>query len=398
MKSWAVKLGKGIGAMKRDGIWRGGKRSVQSFFKLFGKVGSGDILFISSGVGDSAKYRSGRQAEELKLHGFKCSITVQDNPLLPRYADRFKIFIFQKTIFSKSVAKMIENIKAQKREIIFETDDLVFDPEYVRQMDFFAKMNALEKKQYETGVGSEILNDEYVKTCVTATAFLANKLEGHSKQVFVSKNKLSNYDANLAENICGKKTKSGGEKVKIGYFSGTASHDKDFETVKDALVFVLEKYPQVKLHLFGPLEIDYIYAKFGDRVKKHPFVSWEKHLENIAGVDINIAPLEIGNPFCESKSELKLIEAGIVGVPTVAAATQTFQEAIEDGVDGFVAGDDEEWKEKLEKLILDSDLRKSMGQKAREKVLKNYTNKNSCNEEYYNYLRNVIASEAKQSR
>ena len=75
-------------------------------------------------------------------------------------------------------------------------------------------------------------------------------------------------------------------------------------------------------------------------MKKHPFASWEKHLENIAGVDINIAPLEIGNPFCESKSELKFIEAGIVGVPTVAAATQTFREAIEDGVDGFVAGDD----------------------------------------------------------
>ena len=396
MKSWVIKLGKGIGAMKRDGIWLGGKRSVQSFFKLFGKVGSGDILFISSGVGDSAKYRSERQAEELSLHGFKCSITVQDNPLLPRYADRFKIFIFQKTIYSKTVAKLVEKIKAQKKEIIFEADDLVYDPEYIRRMDFFEKMNVLEKKQYETGVGSEILNDDYVKTCVTTTAYLAEKLKSHGKQVFVSKNKLSNYDANLAENLCSKKTKSGGEKVKIGYFSGTASHDKDFETVKDVLVFVLEKYPQAELHLFGPLGIDDVYAKFGDRVKKHTFASWEKHLENIAGVDINIAPLEIGNSFCESKSELKFIEAGIVGVPTVAAATQTFQEAIEDGVDGFVAGDDEEWQEKLEKLILDENLRKSMGEKAREKVLKNYTNKNSCNSEYYNYLRSKIAESERE--
>lgn len=396
MKSWSVKLGKGIGAMKRDGIWHGGKRSVQSFFKLFRKVGSGDILFISSGVGDSAKYRSDRQAEELRLHGFKCSVTVQDNPLLPRYADRFKIFIFQKTIYSKTIAKMIEKIKAQKKEIIFEADDLVYDPKYIRQMDFFEKMNALEKKQYETGVGSEILNDDYVKTCVTTTVYLAEKLKYHGKQVFVSKNKLSNYDADLAENICSEKTKSGSEKVKIGYFSGTASHDKDFETVKDVLVFVLEKFPHVELHLYGPLQIDDIYAKFGDRVKKHPFASWEKHLENIASVDINIAPLEIGNPFCESKSELKFIEAGIVGVPTVAAATQTFQEAIEDGVDGFVAGDDEEWKEKLEKLILDPDLRKSMGEKAREKVLKNYTNKNSHNEEYYNYLRSKIAESERE--
>lgn len=396
MKSWSVKLGKGISAMKREGIWRGGKRAAGSFFKLFGRVGSGDILFISSGVGDSAKYRSERQAEELGLHGFRCSVTVQDNPLLPRYADRFQIFIFQKTIFSKPVAKLIEKIKAQKKEIIFETDDLVYDPEYIRQMDFFDNLNLFEKKQYETGVGSEILNDGYVKTCVTTTTFLADKLKEYGKNIFVSNNKLSNYDVGTAENIFNNKAESNGEKIKIGYFSGTASHDKDFEAAKDAVVYILEKYSQAELHLFGPLKIDDVYAKFGGRVKKHPFAPWRKHLENIAGIDVNIAPLEIGNPFCESKSELKFIEAGIVGVPTVAAATQTFREAIGDGVDGFVAGNTEEWKEKLEKLILNGDLRRQMGEIAREKVLENYTNKNSANEEYYSYLRDVIASIAKQ--
>jgi glycosyltransferase involved in cell wall biosynthesis len=392
MKSWSVKLGKGISAMKREGVLRGGKRSVVSFFKLFGRVGSGDILFISSGVGDSAKYRSERQAEELRLHGFKCSVTVQDNPLLPRYADRFQIFIFQKTIFSKTVAKMIENIKAQKKEIIFETDDLVFDPEYVKRMDFFERLNTLERKQYETGVGSEILKDEYVKTCVTATSYLAEKLKVYGKKVFISKNKLSNYDIEVAQEILENKTdlEKSRTTIKIGYFSGTASHDKDFETVKDVLSGLLEKYPQVELHLFGPLEIDHMYANFDERVKKHPFVPWEKHLENIAGTDINIAPLEVGNPFCESKSELKFIEAGIVSVPTVAAATQTFQEAIEDEVDGFVAGDDEEWREKLEKLILSGDLRRQMGEVAREKVLENYTNKNSRNNEYYDYLKSKL--------
>jgi len=390
MKSWKVKLGKGIGAMKRDGVWRGGKRAAGSFFKLFRAVGSGDILFISSGVGDSAKYRSERQAEELSLHGFGCGISVQDNPLLPRYADRFKIFIFQKTIFSKPVAKLIEKIKAQKKEIIFETDDLVYDPEFVRQMDFFEKLNSLEKKQYETGVGSEILADDYVKTCVTTTTYLAEELEKYGKKVFISKNKLSNYDIEVAEKILENKVSRDGEKTKIGYFSGTASHDKDFETVKDALADTLRKYPQAELHLFGPLEIDHIYAQLSDRVKRYPFAPWEEHLQNISGVDINIAPLEIGNPFCEAKSELKFIEAGALGVPTIAAATQTFREAIDDGADGFVAGGTEQWKEKLEKLILDKDLRKSMGEKAREKVLKNYTNKNSANVEYYAYLKSKL--------
>ncbi len=392
MKSWAVKLGKGMGAMRREGVWRGGKRSATAFFKLFRKVGSGDILFISSGVGDSAKYRSERQAEELMLHGFQCGITAQENPLLPRYADRFKIFIFQKTIFSKPVAKLAEKIKAQKKEIIFETDDLVFDPKYVRKMDFFQKLNALERKQYETGVGSEILEDEYVKTCVTTTSYLADKLKKYGKQVFVSRNKLSNYDVEVAEKILKSRIDrdDNDKEVKIGFFSGTASHDKDFGTVKEALVGLLEKYPQVVLHLFGPLKIDDIYAKFGERVKTHPFVSWEKHLENISGVDVNIAPLEIGNPFCESKSELKFIEAGVVGVPTVAAATSAFREVIDDGIDGCLAANSREWFEKLEKLVLDRKLREHMGKEAREKVLRENTNIHSHNSEYYDFLRSKL--------
>ncbi|MFA6285084.1 MAG: glycosyltransferase [Parcubacteria group bacterium] len=403
MKTLAIKAGKALSTLKREGLIKGGKRVGSAFFAMFGKVGSGDVLYITGGVGDSARYRTWRQAEELEIHGFHCSVTVQDNPFLPRYAGKFQIFIFHRVLFTPAVKKMIDRIKAQKKEIIFETDDLVHDPKYLEHMDYFKKMNRFEKMLYENGVGGEILKDEYVKTCVTTTMYLAEKLKAYGKRVFVSKNKLSNYDVRIMNDIFEKKKKPDGKKVKIGYFSGTASHDKDFETVKRVLVGILEKYPDVELNLFGPLEIDHIYAKFGERVKKHPFSPWEKHLENIARVDVNIAPLEIGNPFCESKSELKLIEAGIVGVPTVATSTQTFQEAIEDGVDGFVAGDDEEWKEKLEKLISDKDLRASMGQKAREKVLREYTNRNSDNEEYYGYLRDVIArirqlAETKQSR
>ena len=47
-------------------------------------------------------------------------------------------------------------------------------------------------------------------------------------------------------------------------------------------------------------------------------------------------------------------------------------------------------QKKLEKLITDESLRKSMGEKAREKTLRDYTNKNSHNEEYYKYLRSKL--------
>ncbi len=77
-------------------------------------------------------------------------------------------------------------------------------------------------------------------------------------------------------------------------------------------------------------------------------------------------------------------------MPTVASATRTFREAIEDGVDGFVATTEEEWTGKLERLILDSGLRKRMGERAREKSLEKYVTTSAKNGEYYSHIRSKI--------
>ena len=130
--------------------------------------------------------------------------------------------------------------------------------------------------------------------------------------------------------------------------------------------------------------------QYADRIERVPFVPREELFGNIASLDINLAPLEIGNPFCESKSELKFFEAGIVKVPTVAAATETFRDAITDGTDGFVAATSAGWEEKIGKLIKDKGLRDNMGEKAYHTALERYTTHNAKNEAYYNYLKSRI--------
>ncbi len=396
MKLLLIKFGKALHTIQRDGLISGGKRVWNAFWALFKRVKPGDILFITGGVGDSAKYRTENVAEELEMQGFKCAVTVQDNPLLPRYADKFKIFVFHRTLFSKSVEKLIQKIKQQKKEIIFETDDLVYDPKYLKYMDFFKKMNKFEKKLYENGVGGEILRDDYVKVCTTTTSFLANKLKEYDKKVFIIKNKLPKSDLemvteiemnNEAERYFAK------DNVVLGYFSGAHSHDKDFATVEDVIIELFEKFEKLKLFLGGPLEISEKFEQYQDRIVKIPYVPRRENYKNIAGIDINIAPLESDNPFCEAKSELKFFEAGILKKPTVATATQTFVEAIADGVDGFVARNEAEWKEKLEKLITSEYLRNKIGLAAYKKSKKIYTNENGSewDKEYFEYLRKVLA-------
>lgn len=419
MKATIIRyLGKILSVIKQDGFFGGIKKIFNAAFIMLKPVGSGDVLFISSGtVGNSWRYRVKNVAQELELHGFKCSSVIQEHPFLTSYCEKFSIFVFNQVNQNTQVKKLVEKIKAAGKEIIYDTDDLLFDPEYVLGQDFYQNANSFMKKFYEKGVGVEFMQDEYVKTCTTTTNYLADKLRQHNKNVFIVPNKLSKNDVEIANKILNqvqddKNSCHSGldpesrsiesevsaldpriredDKVRIGYFSGALSHNKDFATITDALMQIMEKYENVELFLVGPLDIESKLNKFENRIKQFSYAPREKHFANIASVDINIAPLEIGNPFCESKSELKFFEAGVVGVPTIASATQPFIDAIDNGVDGFVANGTEQWTFKLEKLILDENLRKSMGEKAREKAMARYTIQNSNNEEYYKHLRGFI--------
>lgn len=393
MKLLLIKIGKAWHILKRDGLMRGGRRVLAAGIALFSRVGSGDILFVTGGVGDSARYRTTHIAEALQKQGLKTSVTVQDNPFIQTYADKFSIFVFHRVLYTPSVAKLIARVKEKNKEIIFETDDLVYDPAFLKHMDYFKQMNKLERKLYENGVVGEILADPYVKVCTASTTFLADKLREKGKQVFVVRNRVSEQDVKNAESILAKKREFP-KAVRVAYLSGTPSHNKDFATITEALMALLEKYQQMKLVLVGPLDTDNQLQKFSERIERIHFLPRAKYFSAVANVDINLAPLEIGNLFCEAKSELKWIEAGLVGVPTVAAGTGTFKEAITDGVDGYVASKTEEWIEKIGELINDEKLRKQMGEKAREKILASYTTK-TFEEDYAQYLRTKIKIKGK---
>ena len=396
MKLWLIKAGKAFKTIQRDGIFKGGKRLL-AFLVLFVKsvfsVRAGDILFITAGVGDSALYRAHNQAEELRAHGFKVSVTMQDNPFLTSLDKKFKIFIFNRTLHTSAIAKLIEKIKKQQKEIIFDTDDMVFDTKYMHQTDHHKNMSYFEKKQYEKGVGEEFLKDPYVKVCSTSTQFIASKLEEYGKKVFVTTNKLSNEWLQMADDLLrsGKKERVEEDKIRLGYFSGTIGHNKDFATISDALIEILHKYPQVEIFLAGPLVLEEKFASFSKRIVRCSYAPRKKHFENVFSCDIVLAPLE-NDEFSEGKSELKFSEAGLLAVPVVAVRNQTYGGAIIDGENGFMADNREEWIQKLSLLIENRDLRKTMGEKAREKALSDYTTKNSHSEEYYEYLRKSIKS------
>jgi glycosyltransferase involved in cell wall biosynthesis len=342
MRSLTTKIGKIIQAFK-DGNFFSTLGlifdSAIQFLRLFLKRSiSGDVLFVVGGVGASSMYRGQNVAEELRMQGIDSEVVVQDNFFLVGLAKKFDVFVFHRTLFTPLIADFIEEIKREGKEIIFEADDLLYDVEYLKDIDYLKNINKLERELYEDGIGSQILKDQYVKTCTTTTRFLKKELEKYDKKVFLVKNKINNQELKWAQEILERGVKRKEGDVKIGYFSGTRSHDKDFQVVIPALKKVLGANENVKLCLAGPLEEQSELSEFKGRIEIIPFSSRKENYKNISRVDINLLPLEVGNPFCEAKSELKFFEAGILKVPTVASDTQVLVDAIDDGVDGFVAG------------------------------------------------------------
>ena len=84
----------------------------------------------------------------------------------------------------------------------------------------------------------------------------------------------------------------------------------------------------------------------------------------MARLDINLAPLEVGNPFCEAKSELKFFDAALVNVPTIASPTGPFRRAIDHGRTGFLATSADDWYVYIKRLVQDAGLREQVGRNA----------------------------------
>ena len=85
--------------------------------------------------------------------------------------------------------------------------------------------------------------------------------------------------------------------------------------------------------------------------------------------DINLAPLERQNVFTDCKSEVKYLEAGLLGIPTVASPVGGFAKAITNGQTGFLCESSPEWEAVLGNLIEQPAMRLSVGERARQTVL-----------------------------
>ncbi len=291
----------------------------------------------------------------------------------------YDIFYIHRAAWNESLEKLLRGAKRFNRLIIYDIDDLVFDQKIIPFVRVIADWPEEKKSLYRESVIRYWRAMDWADYFVAPTDFLANYIRKmFDRPAFVLRNHLDLKTAQIGNKLIGRLIKKK-ERVVIGYMSGTATHDRDFQEASGALIKILEKFPQVELKIIGPLNLDKKFRRFSSRIRKVKLVPFYDLLREMEDFDINLAPLEVGNPYCEAKSELKYFFAAILGIPTVASATDSYKFAITHGKNGFLATNENDWYQALSRLVQDSSLRRRIGDQARKQV-KFYLPDNQKNE------------------
>ena len=371
---------KTLKALKEEGITGVARKTVSYIhtakvrkqqLKYIGKTYK-DVLFINgcdyNALPHPPRYRVQHQMEQLKANNIDCDENFYLHLSLEQVRN-YRAFVIFRCPYTEELGEFIRLAKELNKTVIYDIDDLVIDTKYTDTIKYLDTMSPEERKGYDEGVRNM---QKVLKMCdaaITTTERMAEELKHYVPKVFINRNTASEEMLKLSEEAYEKsiaeKTAESKERVKMGYFSGSITHNDDFILIQPAVAKIMEKYPQTELHIAGILDIPKELEAFKDRVIAHPFVDWKKLPEMIASIDINLAPLE-ESIFNEAKSENKWVEAALVRVPTIASNLGAFKRMMEHNKTGILANTCEEWYEGLESLVIDAQKREYIAKNAYE--------------------------------
>lgn len=370
---------------------------------LAGVQNSFRVLFISGIAGDTRRYRCAHPKEQLMMKGVTVNIREDDDPQLLADVFDYDLFVFHRVPFSPLIDLVIKMAHLQGKPIIFETDDLIFDPELYDHIGFVDTLSTEEAYHFWFELKQLEKTFQHCDCVLTTNEFLADQAREKDKPAYIHRNAPSMEMFHLAEQALAERQarleNNDGDLVPpvvIAYFSGTGSHNRDFQTIVEPLIRIMSSYPQTWLHVGGHLELDPDFSLFQDRIRRAPYVTWRELPQFIAQTDINVVPLELDNPFCQAKSEIKFIEAALIGVPTVASRIKAYEHAIDQGQNGILVDTSDDWYDALEHLINSPERRYEIGERARHSVYLHYTPQRQA-EKLASVLRSILQNYSRSS-
>lgn len=156
-------------------------------------------------------------------------------------------------------------------------------------------------------------------------------------------------------------------KIVIGW-SGSLTTIKHFEHALPFLTVIRDRFgDKVAFKVIG----DGSYQNSQLNIQGIP---WRKQSEiaDLSEIDIGIMPLP-DDEWARGKCGLKGLQYMALSIPTIMSPVGVNRDIIQDGVNGFLASNQDQWVEKISLLITDLSLAAQIGKAARQTVLEKYS-------------------------
>ena len=340
-----------------------------------------DVLFINGcdySVPHPIRYRVEHQAEQLEAAGIATRI-VNAWALDESYARIARVFIIFRCPYADVIGNFIDLVHSLNKKIFFDIDDLVIDTKYTDQIPYVAAMTGDDRALYDDGVrryGQTLMRCD---GAITTTQQLADELKNYVDTVFINRNVASEemyylsdravYERDILPTLqeqsvakrerhrwklaCERKAQR--TDFRIGYFSGSITHNPDFQMVLPSVVRFMQEHADVTLSVVGDLDLPAELAPFESRVTRMPFSPWRRLPQLLSFCDVNLVPVE-DTIFNRAKSENKWVEAALVKVPSIASNVGALADVIQDGKTGLLCDTPEQWYDALQRLYNNRDL------------------------------------------
>ena len=317
------------------------------------------------------RHRIFNLVEHLRDLGWTCRV-VSEGQLKPAALQSADVMFICRIPMSESLRDFCETFHVGGGRIVFDTDDLIHDIEAFSQSEYFRQSPEFASDYKVLSVRTQQMIERADLVTATTSA-LAENLAGTGKRVKVVPNSIS--AALFAKFSAPTAPRNEDGKIHLCYLSGDALHSEDFAQCRTALMRVLARHSQVKLHVIGASDQPETAAASSDALIDHinygP-MPYEALHEFITGMDINLAPLA-PSLFNDCKSEMNIVDAALHRVPTVASPTRSYINTIIDGKNGMLAQSAQAWEAALERLISDADLRRKLGHAAFETIVPKFS-------------------------
>lgn len=329
------------------------------------------ILFLSAAPRSAGHvYRVEHAMAALAARGWHTVCLPLDAPSAAVEATRSDAVVVFRALHNEAFASVRAATRERGIPLVFEIDDLLFDSGVMLagHMAFLDQLPAERQQRWILDASLYRQALAACDACVVTTGALAAAAGAVVPRVLIVPNGIDAQMIAAADAArVSPKPSAGDGCLRLGFAAGTPTHHRDFTTIAPFVARLLGRRPDVRLVVVGHLDVGAIadLTPCLRQIEVRSAVPLPALHEELARFDINLAPLETGNPFCEAKSAIRCTAAALVACPSVVAATGALIESIVEGETGFVARDGATWTAAVEALLDNPARRLAMGQAAR---------------------------------